>query len=56
MWQTSAHGRGVKELPAYAKSHLQTFLASKGTLQEFFAANIELGKPEDYDLYEFEKK
>jgi hypothetical protein len=53
---SSAPGRGVKELPAYAKPLLTAWLAKKGTISEFFAACPELGKAEQYDLYEFENK
>lgn len=48
--------QGYKELPAYAKPHLQAWLAKKGTVAEFFAANPELGKADTYDLSEFESK
>lgn len=46
-------GQTAKELPAYAKPHLSAWLTKKGSVAEFFAVNPELGKPEQYDLSEF---
>lgn len=47
-------GRGHRELAGFAKPLLRAFLAKGGTVQEFFAANVELGSASQYDLYEFE--
>ena len=53
---SSAGTEGKKEVPKEIKPILTTWLASKGTVAEFFAANVELGDAKAYDLTEFEKQ
>ncbi len=47
-------GAGGKELPKFARPLLTEWIAHKGTVAEFFAANTELGKAEEYDLSAFQ--
>lgn len=53
---TSADTRAGKELPKTIQPHLAAFLAKGGSLEEFFAVNVELGEQSAYDLREFADK
>jgi len=53
---SSAAGRGINQLAANIKPVLKEWLANKGTVEQFFAENLELGGAYLYDLSEFEGK
>jgi hypothetical protein len=44
------------ELPAEVKRYLKIWVDAGKPISEFFAVNLELGNPEDYNLAEFAKK
>lgn len=52
---TSQPGQGFKELAAFAKPLLKEWLAKGDTAENFFLANPELGKVNEYNLSEFVK-
>jgi len=45
----------VKELPEPIKAIARNFVAAGNSIEEFFRINPEIGKPDEFNLSEFEK-